>query len=133
MRDPITRLLRLRTAEANAARRDLADALRASDAAQAAVTAARDALPREAAAPAPAGAYADWLPAGRAAIARAHAEAAVHDVTVGLARAALTEARIATRACEQAAETQAQTRRADKLRDAQFALEDASQARKRQS
>jgi hypothetical protein len=132
MADPIARLARLRTAEADAARRDLATAMRAAEAAAAAVAGAQAALSHEARnAPADpthalAGAYAAWLPAGRAAIARARAEEATRAVGVHAARVTLAAARMALRACENLAEAQAAERRAADIKSEQLMLEDVT-------
>jgi flagellar biosynthesis chaperone FliJ len=133
--DAIARLLRLRTAQADAARRDLADALREAEAASLRVETARVALRREAeAAPTDAlhplaGAYAAWLPAGRAAIARAGAEASERQAEAEAARAALAAARMEARACETLAEAQAAARRVAREKAAQVAMEDGVRRR----
>jgi flagellar export protein FliJ len=131
MADPIARLLRLRAAQENAARRDLAAALRAQEAAGAQTAAARNTVsleakgaPRDATHPL-AGAYTTWLPAGQAAIARARAEEQSRAAAAEQARAVLVQARLAVKACETLAETRAETARRDSRRRAQLLLEDA--------
>ncbi len=135
MADPIARLARLRAAEADAARRDLATALRAAETASAAVAGAHAAMAYEVrAAPAEpthelAGAYATWLPGARAAIARARAEEATRAVTAEAARVGLAAARLALRACETLAEGQATERRAGRIKGEQVELEDLARHR----
>jgi hypothetical protein len=131
MADPIARLLRLRAAQADAARRDLAAALCAQEAAGAQTAAALHAISREAkAAPRDvthplAGAYTTWLPAGQAAIMRARSEEQARAAAAAAARAALAQARMAVKACETLAEARAETRRLEWLRHEQATLEDA--------
>ncbi len=132
MADPIARLGRLRAAESDAARRDLATALRAAEAANAAIAGAQAALNHETrAAPTDAtnelaGSYAAWLPAGRAAVARARAEEATRAVAVEAARVSLAAARMALRACETLAEAQAGERRVAEVKAEQMKLEDSA-------
>ena len=129
MGDTIARLARLRTAEADAARRDLVTALRAAETAASAVASAQAALSAEAGhAPSDAlsGAYAAWLPVGRAAVARARAEEATRAVAVHAARVTLAAARMALRACETLAEAQEAERRAAGLKAEQTMLEDVT-------
>jgi flagellar export protein FliJ len=132
MADPVARLMRLRAAQENAARRDLAAALRDREAAGARTAAALAAIareakgaPREATHPL-AGAYTAWLPAGQAAIARARAEEAARAAAADQARAVLTQARMAVKACETLAEARAETKRLAWLRREQATLEDAT-------
>jgi flagellar export protein FliJ len=132
MADATARLLRLRAAEADAARRDMAAAMAAQDAtmareaqARAAVTREMRGAPRDAADPL-IGAYAAWLPAGQAAIGRARNEAAAAVRAVDAARAALASARMAYRACESLADAQAEARRLDALKREQVTLDDAA-------
>jgi flagellar biosynthesis chaperone FliJ len=132
MADPIARLLRLRAAQADAARRDLAIALRAREAAGAQTASAQHAVSREAkGAPRDpmhplAGAYTTWLPSGQAAIARARVEEQALAVAAEQSRAALAQARMAVKACESLAEARAEVRRLEGLRREQVTLEDAA-------
>jgi hypothetical protein len=135
MADPVARLMRLRAAEADAARRDLAVALRAHDAAAEHLGAAVDRVHQEAAA-APsdpthplAPAFAIWLPQGAAAIQRARVEFASRSLALDLARGALAGARVAERACETLAEERAVERRAERLAAEQVLLEDLARGR----
>ncbi len=128
-------MLRLRAAEADAARRDLAAALRSHDSAARHLAGARGALAAEAReAPGDpahplAGAYASWLPSAQAAIQRAAAEQTARAAALELSRAALAEARIALRACESLAEAQRLARREVALKREQDVLEDAVRGR----
>ena len=129
MGDTIARLARLRTAEADAARRDLAAAMHAAETAAAAVASAQAALDHEAShaqAEALSGAYAAWLPIGRAAVARARAEEATRAVAVAAARVTLAAARMALRACETLAEAQDAERRTAGIKAEQAMLEDVT-------
>ena len=135
--DSVTRLMRLRVAEADAARRNLADALRALENAASQVVSAREAVihegvcaPADAAHPL-AGAYAAWLPAGEAAVADAHAIEAARQAGFEASRAALADARLAVRACEMLAQAQAAHRRAAGLKKAQIMIEDGARGPRR--
>jgi hypothetical protein len=131
MPNALARLMRLRAAQADTARRDLACALRAHDVSAAQLAASRAALRREArAVPGDQahpliGAYAAWLPTGQARIDRAVADQAVADHGLTTARVMLTEARLAMRACESVAESQSVSCRKDRLMREQLALEDS--------
>lgn len=137
MADAIARLLRLRAAEADAARRSLAKALHDKDLTTAQVEDAADALeaetrmaPRDLSHPL-AGAFAAWLPAGHQAIARAQADNAATEAALATARNALTEARLAVRACETFAEVRKAATRAAALGREQVLLEDVSRRSRR--
>jgi hypothetical protein len=135
MADPVARLMRLRTAQADTARRDLAAALRANDEAEAHIAASRAALHREAgAAPADAAhpliaAFAAWLPAGQAEIRRIAAEQMLAEAALVSARNILSEARVAMRACESLADSLTASRRKDAQQRAQTTLEDVARRR----
>lgn len=125
--DPFATLLKLRRAEVEEARRDLADAL-----AQAAVhaTEAREAfaaLEREAASD-PA-LYAAWLPRGIEHALSAAAKAQASEQAVEAARLALAEARAAERAVEVMAERRAADEARRRARKEQAALDEAAQRR----
>jgi hypothetical protein len=129
--------MRLRVAEADAARRILAEALRAVENATCQVISAKEAMihegvcaPADAAHPL-AGAYAIWLPSGKAAVADAHAAEAASQAGFEASRAALADARLAVRACEMLAEAQAAHRRAEMLKGAQIVLEDGARGARR--
>jgi flagellar export protein FliJ len=136
MADPVARLLRLRAAEADAARRDLAAALRAHDAAGHHLAAARAAIaaearlaPRDATHPL-IGAYAAWLPSGQAVIQQTALAEAAAALALERSRTALAGARLAVRACENLADAQQAERRRAALAQEQLVLEDAVRGRK---
>lgn len=129
-RDPLATLARLRKLAVSEAKRDLADALRAEDAALARAMAAEAALTDEAATAEP-GAYAAWLPRG---IAVARAEATKAEAAARATerqRLSLAEARAAERAVELlAARREAEAAKAADRR-AQAMLDEAAQSIRR--
>jgi flagellar export protein FliJ len=131
MPNALARLLRLRAAQADIARREVAAALRAHDVSGAQLASSRAALAHEARAASGApgheltGAYAAWLPVGQARFNLAQAGTAVTGQRLATARLTLTEARIAVRACETMAESHAAARRKNALLREQVALDDS--------
>lgn len=127
--DLFATLLKLRRAEVEEARRDLADALAQASAHAADMREAFAALDREAASD-PA-LYAAWLPWGieRALAAAARAEAA--EKAVEAARVALAQARAAERAVEVMAKRRAAEEARRRARKEQAALDEAGQRRLR--
>jgi hypothetical protein len=129
-RDPLATLARLRRLAVSEARRDLAEALAAEDAALARATAAEAALTDEAETAEPA-AYAAWLPRG---LAEARAEAAKAEAAARAAerqRLALAEARAAERAVELLAAKRAAEAAKAADRRAQAMLDEAAQSVRR--
>jgi flagellar biosynthesis chaperone FliJ len=129
-RDPLATLARLRKLAVNEAKRDLAEALAAEDAALARATAAEAALTDEAETADPA-AYAAWLPRG---LAEARAEAAKAEAAARAAerqRLLLAEARAAERAVELLADKRAAEAAKAADRRAQAMLDEAAQSVRR--
>jgi flagellar biosynthesis chaperone FliJ len=129
-RDPLATLARLRRLAVSEAKRDLAQALAAEDAALTRAAAAEAALTGEAETAEP-GAYAAWLPRG---IAEARAEAAKAEAALRATerqRLSLAEARAAERAVEMlAAKREAEAARVADRR-AQALLDEAAQSVRR--
>ncbi|WP_144186465.1 hypothetical protein [Elioraea rosea] len=129
-RDPLATLARLRRLSVNEARRDLAAAIAAEDAALARAEAAERALTTEAEQGDP-GAYAAWLPLG---LAQARAEAAKADAAARASerrRLALAEARAAERSVEILAEKRDAEAAKAAQRRAQAMLDEAAQSVRR--
>ncbi len=127
--DPFATLLKLRRAEVEQARRDLADALAQASAHAADARAAFAALEREAASD-PA-LYAAWLPRGIEQALGAAARAKAAEQAVEAARVALAEARAAERAVEVMAERRAAEQARRRARKEQAMLDEAGQRRMR--
>jgi flagellar biosynthesis chaperone FliJ len=129
-RDPLATLARLRRLAVNEAKRDLADALAAEDAALARATAAEAALTGEAETSEP-GAYAAWLPRGLAEARAEGAKAEAAGRATERQRLTLAEARAAERAVELLAARRAAEAAKAADRRAQAMLDEAAQSVRR--